>query len=114
MKRIFGLILAVSTATAHAYTGNQLLDLMQKDADPSYLMGATAYVRGFMDGGSYAQYLLKQQNATSGDLFCAPPGSSVSQGYDIVKQYLTNRPAERHNLAGALAAAALRNAWPCR
>jgi hypothetical protein len=45
---------------------------------------------------------------------CHPPGATLDQGIRIVVQYIDSHPARLHESFNALAAEALRDAWPCK
>jgi len=86
-------------AHAEFMTGNDLL----KD-----LNGDTYSARGAALG-----YVMGVSDALHNIVHC--PSSEVTSGQirDMVRNYLTNVPAERHQPANVIVARVLKAAWPC-
>ncbi|NDH05268.1 hypothetical protein EBX93_04990 [bacterium] len=99
VKQIF-LCAALLAGSAHAEfkTGNMLLNDM--NSTPINQMNALGYVTGVAD-------------ALMGITFCTPPNVNAGQIYDMVKLYLENNPANRHNTADRIVNHVLKNVWPC-
>ena len=100
MKRL--LILAACSvalgAQAEFKNGNKLLEDMTSSSMNQ--MNALGYVTGVAD-------------ALMGITFCMPPNVNAGQVYDMVKMYLENNPANRHNTADRIVNHVLKNVWPC-
>jgi hypothetical protein len=97
MKKLF-LILAFFSASAFAQSkldGNEMLEIM-KDSQLSdnFYMGYIAGVANMMA--------------------CTPPKTTIGQIYDVVKVYLEQNPATRHEFRGTLVFRALADAYPCK
>ena len=101
MKRFISIaLLTVSTAaSANYYTGNDLLERMNK-RDTTTEMLVLGYVAGVSD---FAR----------GDLHCAPLSVTLGQMRDISHQRLLRDPSTRHRSASLLVALALMEVWPC-
>jgi hypothetical protein len=101
MKHIItALALVASTCvSAQFYSGNELLQRM--DSDNAYnKMLAMGYVAGVVD-------------MTRGDFHCAPANVTLGQVRDMVHNYLTNTPANRHMDGSLLVTVPLMSVWPC-
>lgn len=100
MKRLSVLLVALSfNAHAEFKDGNDLL----KDLNSVYVedrMVALGYVMGVTDVGVNV-------------LHCAPNNVQSGQLRDMIKNYLTNTPAERHLTADVIVNKVLRLTWPC-
>lgn len=84
------------------YTGNALYELCERNE-----AACTTYIQGVSDGISATTF------GTSRDVaYCIPAGSTAKQVHDVVLQYLAAHPADRNELASALIALALSEAWP--
>lgn len=92
-------LLACFSAHAEFWDGNRLL---QRITANNYIeeMVAMGYIMGVHDVGQ-------------GGLHCTPPNVQAGQLLDIMKNYLTNLPAERHLTADVLVTRALKLAFPC-
>ena len=100
MKRLSVLLVALSfNAQAEFKDGNDLLNNMNS-IHVEDRMVALGYVMGVADVGW-------------GFVFCAPGNVQAGQLRDMVKNYLTNTPAERNLTADVLVSKTLRLAWPC-
>ena len=93
-------IVVACNAHAEFKTGNELLaDL---NAPDFFSRGvALGYVMGSFDVGQ-------------GLLHCPPTHVTAGQVQDMVRNYLTNIPAERHLSADTLVNKVLKATWPCR
>lgn len=100
MKWIGAVALSICiSAHAEFKDGNNLLDDM--NASDYFSRGvALGYVMGVSDMGQ-------------GVVHCAPPNATAGQVQDMVKNYLTNTPAERHRSADAIVNKVLKSVWPC-
>jgi hypothetical protein len=86
-------------ASAQYVNGNQLhADLNGSNSDRAFALG---YVSGVVD-------------AFDEELFCTPRGAELGQLRDIVRQFLVQRPKERHRNAAAIVAIALVIEFPCK
>jgi hypothetical protein len=95
-------VTVVVACNAHAEfkTGNDLLsDLNASDFFTRGL--ALGYVMGTFDVGQ-------------GYLHCPPAHVTAGQVQDMVRNYLTNTPAERHLSADILVNKVLKGVWPCK
>jgi MFS-type transporter involved in bile tolerance (Atg22 family) len=93
------LIAASASVSAQYVTGNNLLTRMDSNShgDRMYAIG---YVVGVID-------------SMNGYVFCLPRGFVVGQAHDMVHNYLTNVPADRHLAADVIAAKVLTASFPC-
>jgi len=101
MKWLAAATLCVSlTAHAEFKTGNELLsDLNSPD---TFLKGLSlGYIMGVADLGY-------------GVIHCPPETVTAGQLRDMVRNYLTNTPAERHLSADTVINRVLRSTWPCK
>jgi hypothetical protein len=91
----------LSTANAqqlHFESGNQLLEQMNgSNIEKMYAMG---YVVGAAD-------------AMNNAVFCLPKSATAGQVNDIIKNYLTNVPQDRHFSADSIIAKVFATAFPC-
>lgn len=94
------------------------------------LVGLTAQVRAeFWDGNTLFNYLSSSQSgerlagsgyvigvadALYGVMHCAPANVTAGQIRDMVRNYLENVPAERHQTADSLVSKVLKATWPCQ
>ena len=99
MKKLIVIALLVC-ASAHAEfkDGNKLLSEM--NGNHSNQMSAIGYVMGVSD-------------ALMGITFCGPSTITAGQVHDMIKQYLEQFPADRHNSADRIINHVLKAAWPC-
>ena len=91
--------LAVTSANAEFWTGNQLLAAMA--GDHGERMMAIGYVIGAHD-------------ALDGIIACTPSSVTSGQVRDMVRRDLELAPETRHKSANLLIAATLQRTWPCR
>ena len=95
------LTLALLCGSAHAefYTGNELLQRLNSEslAERSAALG---YIMGVADTGL-------------GVVHCTPPNATAGQMESMVRNYLTNVPAERHRSADNIVSRILKVTWPC-
>ena len=88
-------------ASAHAefYSGNDLLSRLNGDT--------------YAERGAAIGYIMGVSDALLGSVHCAPVDATSGQIRDMVRNYLTNVPAERHRAADILVARVLKSTWPC-
>jgi len=100
MKKLLIITMLCGTAHAEFMDGNELLSYMNSSSttNRSYALG---YVAGVSD-------------ALRGVTLCYPENVTNGQINDMIKNYLTNIPAERHIAADRLVNKALVAVWPCR
>lgn len=100
MKRLLILATWSVALASHAEfkDGNKLLAEM--NGSHSHQMNAIGYVTGVAD-------------TLAGVTFCGPATVTAGQLYDMVKQYLEQYPANRHNTADRIIGHVLKSAWPC-
>lgn len=99
MKKLL-LCAALLAGTAHAEfkDGNKLLSQLQGDnMDQSNALG---YITGVYD-------------TMLSFTHCPPPNVTAGQVTDMVRNYLTNVPAERHKTGDTIVLHVLKTAWPC-
>jgi len=111
MKALAFGLLALATS-AFAITGNDLYRDLQKPTSSIEGITTLAYLRGFLDANAIYEIRAKREGYIAA--FCMPPGATMTQTRDVLKQYLHDNPAKRHLDAGVLAYSALGTAWPCR
>lgn len=101
MKWLAAATLWVSlTAHAEFKSGNDLLSDL--NATDYFSRGvALGYVMGAFDVGQ-------------GFLHCPPSHVTAGQVQDMIRNYLTNTPAERHLSADSLINKVLKSVWPCK
>lgn len=100
MKRLLILAACCVVLASHAEfkDGNKLLEDM--NGSQNNKMNAIGYVTGVAD-------------ALMGITFCGPSTVTAGQLYDMVKLYLEQYPANRHNTADRIINHVLKSAWPC-
>jgi hypothetical protein len=101
MKHLVIGFLAASAFTAHAefMDGNSLLNDMSSSSFSQRGIGL-GYVMGIAD-------------TMQGYTHCIPGNVSSGQIKDMVKNYLTNTPAERHLMAPEIVLKITSTVWPC-
>jgi hypothetical protein len=103
--------IAVLAATwsepAASFTGGELLDVCSQNGVSGHL-ACSFYVRGLVDGLAYASIW-----AGSASKYCPPRSVQVNDIRAIVEKYLAEHRNEHNNEAGALAGAALYQAFRC-
>jgi hypothetical protein len=98
-KLLAALLFAPTLAHASFMSGNEVLSRMNGNSMEQ--IHALGYVQGVVDGYT--------------DLFICPPSNiTAGQVRDMVKNYLTNLPAQRHRPADVLIREALSSVWPCK
>lgn len=102
MKRLFIALTAALAFSAQAgfKTGNQLYNDMQSNSAMNR-MNALGYVAGVAD-------------ALAGVMICLPPTAQAGQIYDLVENFMRDKPEVRHNPADHVVAAILGVAFPCK
>ena len=106
-------IAAISTPAHGQLNGNGLKNICDGDMDFEQ-MSCMAYVSGVLATFT-SPYIVQLQGGRN--LICLPPGGSpqsTQQITDVVKRYLTNNPAIRHERADVLIFNAAFEAFPCR
>jgi hypothetical protein len=94
------LTLLLSTANASVFTDGNSLHRRMTSGNHGDIMYAMGYVVGVVDTGNRF-------------LFCIPNNSTVGQLHDMVRNYLTNVPAERHLGADVIVTRVLAASFPC-
>lgn len=99
MKRLILIAaLACTSAQAEFMDGNKLLaDMQGNNTDQIYAIG---YVVGVAD-------------AIRGVVYCPPSNVTAGQITDMVKNYMINTPAIRHNTGDRIVSHVLKTLWPC-
>jgi hypothetical protein len=97
---VLTLLATASIGVAHAEfaDGNKLLSDMNGDAMDR--MHALGYITGVFDAGRSIVH-------------CPPTNITAGQINDMVKNYLTNIPADRHLTGDAIIFKVLKGVWPC-
>lgn len=120
----FSLAVAIPALSgAQNTTGNQLHQACGA-SDAQLQAFCTGYVVGVIEGmKSGAAILLAQAGTTKAEEvnaltdaifeFCLPDTATYGQYVDVVKKYLQDSPANRHESARFLIFAALRGDFPC-
>jgi len=109
------LLVSSLNSYAQTYTGNDLLNDMsasnpQQVFAMGYVAGAAEAIRDVID----AQRLSNNQRKGLLPTYCSPgAGIPREQLLDIVKKYLLDNPASRHDGADVQVYAALTEAFPC-
>ena len=100
-RALLALAIATCSLVTHAefYTGNDLLSRMTSDEAPQRA-AAIGYIMGVTDAGM-------------GVTHCTPADVTAGQIRDMMRNYLTNTPAERHLTADTLINRVLKATWPC-
>ena len=99
MKKLL-LCAALVAGLAHAEfkDGNKLL---------AQLQGAT------LDQSNALGYITGVSDTMHGVSHCPPENATAGQLSDMVRNYLTNVPAERHRTADVIVLHVLKTTWPC-
>ena len=90
----------LSTANASVFTDGNSLHRRMTSGNHGDTMYALGYVVGVVD-------------TVNRFMFCIPGNSTVGQLYDMVQNYLTNVPAERHLAADVIVTRVLSASFPC-
>jgi hypothetical protein len=97
-KLLLCLALVSGSAQAEFLDGNKLLSDMQgSNTDQIHAIG---YVVGVAD-------------AIRGVAYCPPENITAGQLTDMVRNYLINTPAIRHNTGDRIVSHVLKTVWPC-
>lgn len=99
MKRALIMALMVGSAHAEFMDGNKLLSDLQSGYVENRMYGM-GYIIGIADMGR-------------GYINCMPENATAGQIRDMVKNYLENTPAERHQTGDILINRVLKAVWPC-
>lgn len=99
MKKLLLVLALCGSAHAEFRDGNKLLAEMNSDNYQS---------RSLVIG-----YLMGVADAYHGILHCAPPNATSGQMFDMVQNYLTNKPIERTKTGDSIVLHVLKTAWPC-
>ncbi len=94
---------ALTSSTAQAITGNEMLADLQRN-DISYEYG---YSTGLIAG------VYETSQRFQGKYLCIPEGVSNKQIIDVVKASLISNPEKRHMDASYLVYMILAKSWPC-
>jgi hypothetical protein len=100
MKRLLLTLAFVGPAHAEFVDGNKLLSRIDNSSSYYEQGAAMGYIMGVADTGL-------------GILHCAPPNVTAGQLQDMVRNYLINVPAQRHQSADILINRVLKATWPC-
>jgi hypothetical protein len=100
MKK-FLLTLALAAGSAHAefWDGNRLLEKLNSN--------------NYFDQGTALGYIMGVADTGLGVVHCTPPNATAGQLEAMVRNYLTNVPAERHRSADNIVSRILKVTWPC-
>jgi hypothetical protein len=118
MKQIIASVLLIFSSHSFAITGNELSDMYENkgalgDAE------AIMYVGGFIDSSSLYKMLEegmsshRNREAFTPLYVCVPKGANYGQASDIVKKFLDENPARRHEPALQLVYESLIQVWRC-
>lgn len=104
----FGLVLATQIASARVefFTGNELyagLQAFEKAEKPEDVL-TSSVMFGYALGVAASQ---------DGKLYCLPERATRGQLADVIRRWLSEKPAIRHLPASALIELALANSYPC-
>lgn len=103
------LVLTVHPALAGYWTGNRLFEGCSDGSAATYVMGA-------IDIDTWETVAFDKETGMPIDtleFICIPAGSTGQQATDIVCNYLTDHPENRHDDAPALIRSAIGEKWPC-
>jgi len=101
------ILLALPFSANAAITGNEL-HAFCSGQDTGLCMGI---ITGTVSGFKFAELAHKKETTP---LICVPDNVTNNQIIDIVKNYLRDKPGERHNSATSAILYAVRDAFPCR
>lgn len=99
MKKLLLVLALCGSAHAEFRDGNKLLNEMNSDNYQSRSL-ALGYIMGVSD-------------AFYGIIHCAPSNATSGQIFDMVQNYLTNKPIERTKTADQIIIHIMKSAWPC-
>ncbi len=103
------LVLTVHPALAGYWTGNRLFEGCSDGSAATYVMGA-------IDIDTWETVAFDKETGMPIDtleFICIPAGSTGQQATDIVCNYLTDHPENRHDDAPSLIRSAIGEKWPC-
>jgi len=100
MKKLL-LTLALVAGSAHAefWDGNRLLEKLNSN--------------NYFEQGLALGYIMGVADTGLGVVHCTPPNATAGQMEAMVRNYLTNVPAERHRSADNIVSRILKATWPC-
>ena len=98
-KLVLVVVLCATAAHAEFWDGNRLLNRITSSVAIERTQ-ALGYVMGVHD---------TMQNSNH----CPPPNAQAGQMIDMVENYLTNTPANRHFSADSIVLHVLKTAFPC-
>lgn len=100
---LISLALVASTAHAGFWNGNELLSRLNNEhSNPSQYLQAQGYILGVVDAGD-------------GEDFCIPANVNGGQIFDIVRNFLRDKPEMRHQFKASLFVwFPLKQAFPCK
>jgi hypothetical protein len=93
---------------ATSFTAAELFDLCSQ-SDVSHRLACSSYLRGLADALAYASIL-----TGSVSTYCPPTSVQLKDIRVIIEKYLREHRNQHNNEAGALAGAALHQAFPCK
>lgn len=124
MKRLIAAALLVMGMISPAWggfmSGNSLLDECQTPKHDMSLYFAKrgycqGYIAGIVDGSHIGDSRVDVvKGDVGGNVFCMPRTANLNQAIDIVTNWLTSNPQDRHLTAASLVAYALAEVWPCK
>lgn len=114
MRVFIGIALAIASASALGFTGNQALQLMTGSEQKDFRLAA--YAIAFSDQEMVVR-MNTQEAAKRGDgyivPFCKPHEASANQTAAIIRNELKNSPENNHLDLAVIARTALVRVWPC-
>lgn len=133
MNKVYSVLLGAycclaSPALSSGNLSANKLHSICSDHDEVAQLVCTGYIRGAIEGLYWGaaigiQRATASSNTTTKDTntlinwqlgICAPEGVSFTQQFDIIKTYIANNPAQRHNGARTQVWKALLEAFPCK
>ena len=117
MKIILAITALLFSANCFALTGNELHAWITSENAYTKIEGES-YIMGVMDTIGVHRTIeislaARKKRKPNLDLIICPDNVIYRQGYDLVKNYLTNHPETRNQQASVLVYKALSEAWPC-
>lgn len=119
MTSVLAISVALFASTAEAYSsGNELLSAFESDTRRNsavmYVKGVSlALAEGYMLGVMSATPGVSATEAMEKVGYCLPTSVTVGQVADVVRKYLQDNPATRHQYPNALIKFALSETFPC-
>jgi len=114
MKHLLGRVLtlavtlSISMGSTALWTGNDLLQFCDDEADGSTFNLCRGFINGAYDGHNVVSTIYKQDH-----VFCPPKNVTVGQIAKVVVKHLENHPEKLHEMAVGAVYAALYLAFPC-